>query len=313
MLDHFVSERARSAGRPGGAGRAAIPAAAVAAIVAVVLALVLPGGGQTAYATPSSGACRQGRAGARDRGQGAQPAPACSCAPDDLPVGGGAVYELWCVRKDGRWVNGGSFQARADGTAAAVLTAAVRPGDYHVVVVTRRSAARARRRGHARQAHLLNLRRAACVHPAMRLLSSQPCSVSSHRGRRMWWRRRQLQQQQQLGGSSGTSTTEQPAVAAAAAARPQTLKITADPSGALKFDKTSLTAKAGKVTIAMDNPSSLPHAVEIEGNGVEEEGDDRRQGRRVEGHRNLKAGKYEFYCPVDGHKEAGMKGTLTVQ
>ena len=35
----------------------------------------------------------------------------------------------------------------------------------------------------------------------------------------------------------------------------------------------------------MDNPSSLPHAVEIEGNGVEKEGDTVDKGRRVEGHR----------------------------
>jgi uncharacterized cupredoxin-like copper-binding protein len=28
---------------------------------------------------------------------------------------------------------------------------------------------------------------------------------------------------------------------------------------------------------------------------------------------NLKPGKYEFYCPVDGHKQAGMKGTLTIK
>jgi uncharacterized cupredoxin-like copper-binding protein len=27
---------------------------------------------------------------------------------------------------------------------------------------------------------------------------------------------------------------------------------------------------------------------------------------------DLKAGKYEYYCPVDGHKDAGMEGTLTV-
>ena len=27
----------------------------------------------------------------------------------------------------------------------------------------------------------------------------------------------------------------------------------------------------------------------------------------------LKAGEYEFYCPVDGHEAAGMKGTLTVE
>jgi hypothetical protein len=58
----------------------------------------------------------------------------------DLPVGRGAVYELWCVRTDGRWVNGGSFHARTDGSASAQLTAAVRPGDYHVMVVTRPSA-----------------------------------------------------------------------------------------------------------------------------------------------------------------------------
>ena len=28
---------------------------------------------------------------------------------------------------------------------------------------------------------------------------------------------------------------------------------------------------------------------------------------------DLKAGTYEFYCPVDGHKAAGMVGKLTVQ
>jgi uncharacterized cupredoxin-like copper-binding protein len=28
---------------------------------------------------------------------------------------------------------------------------------------------------------------------------------------------------------------------------------------------------------------------------------------------NLKPGTYEFYCPVPGHEQAGMKGTLTVQ
>ena len=27
---------------------------------------------------------------------------------------------------------------------------------------------------------------------------------------------------------------------------------------------------------------------------------------------DLKKGNYEFYCPVDGHKAAGMKGTVTV-
>jgi plastocyanin len=93
----------------------------------------------------------------------------------------------------------------------------------------------------------------------------------------------------------------------------QTLKISADPGGALKFDKSSLTTKAGKVTIVMDNPSSLPHAIEVEGKGMEIKGDTVTKGGVSKATGTLKAGTYEFYCPVDGHKQAGMKGTLTVQ
>ena len=92
----------------------------------------------------------------------------------------------------------------------------------------------------------------------------------------------------------------------------QTLKISADPGGALKFDKSSLNAKAGKVTIVMDNPSSLPHAIEVEGKGMEIKGDTVTKGGVSQASGTLKAGTYEFYCPVDGHKQAGMKGTLTV-
>lgn len=92
----------------------------------------------------------------------------------------------------------------------------------------------------------------------------------------------------------------------------QTLKIAADPGGALKFDKSSLTAKAGKVTILMDNPSDLPHAVELEGNGVESKGQTVEKGGVSKASGDLKAGKYEFYCPVDSHRQAGMEGTLTV-
>jgi plastocyanin len=92
----------------------------------------------------------------------------------------------------------------------------------------------------------------------------------------------------------------------------QTLKLSADPGGALKFDKSSLTAKAGKVTIVMDNPSDLPHAVEVEGNGVEEAGETVGKGGVSKVSADLKAGEYEFYCPVGNHKDAGMEGTLTV-
>ena len=61
----------------------------------------------------------------------------------------------------------------------------------------------------------------------------------------------------------------------------------------------------------MDNESSVPHAVEVEGKGVEEE-TKTVTGGTADVTVDLKAGKYEFYCPVDGHRQAGMEGTLTV-
>jgi plastocyanin len=51
----------------------------------------------------------------------------------------------------------------------------------------------------------------------------------------------------------------------------ETLKFSAPADGSLKFDQGDVTAKAGKVTVEFANPSSVPHAVEIDGNGVEEE------------------------------------------
>lgn len=91
------------------------------------------------------------------------------------------------------------------------------------------------------------------------------------------------------------------------------LAIAAAPSGDLSFDKTSLRAPAGKVTIVMDNPSEVPHAVEIEGMGVEEEGKTVTKGGVSRASADLQPGKYTFYCPVGNHEAAGMKGTLTVR
>jgi uncharacterized cupredoxin-like copper-binding protein len=116
------------------------------------------------------------------------------------------------------------------------------------------------------------------------------------------------------GDSSGAqgNTTDSTASGGGGGGGASTVKLTADPGGGLKFDKTSLSAKAGKVTVVMDNPSQTPHAVEVEGNGVEEETKTLTDGT-AKVTVDLKPGKYEFYCPVDGHKAAGMKGTLTVQ
>jgi plastocyanin len=108
--------------------------------------------------------------------------------------------------------------------------------------------------------------------------------------------------------TSTTGTTTSPSGGGAGA-----IKVDADPSGALKFTKSTLSAKAGRVTITMDNPSPVEHAIGIKGNGVQQDGSTVGKGGVSTVTANLKAGKYEFYCPVDAHEQAGMKGTLTVK
>jgi plastocyanin len=89
------------------------------------------------------------------------------------------------------------------------------------------------------------------------------------------------------------------------------LTLTADPGGAISWDKSELSAPAGKVTIKLVNESTTPHAVEIEGNGVEEESDTVTESD-AEVTADLKPGEYEYYCPVGSHRQT-MNGTLTVK
>jgi len=63
----------------------------------------------------------------------------------------------------------------------------------------------------------------------------------------------------------------------------------------------------------MANPSSLPHAVSVEGNGVDKDGNTVQKGGTSTVTATLKPGTYDFYCPVDGHRQAGMEGKLTVK
>ena len=114
------------------------------------------------------------------------------------------------------------------------------------------------------------------------------------------------------GSSSGGGTgTENDSGSSSSGGGGETLTVTADPGGAISWDKAELSAKAGKVTLKIVNESDIPHAIEVEGNGVEKE-TKTVTGGNAEVTVDLKAGKYEYYCPVDDHKQT-MKGTLTVQ
>jgi len=93
----------------------------------------------------------------------------------------------------------------------------------------------------------------------------------------------------------------------------RTLTLAADPGGELRFDTEALEARAGRVTIRMENPSSVPHNVSIEGRGVDEEGKTVGQGGTSSVTAELRPGEYDFYCSVAGHREGGMEGTLAVR
>ena len=100
----------------------------------------------------------------------------------------------------------------------------------------------------------------------------------------------------------------------AVASSTQVLRISARAHMVLRFSTNRLHARPGRIEIIMHNPlnSGMSHGIAIKGNGV------RKVGRIVSpGHSSsvtvsLRRGRYTFYCPVPGHLQAGMKGTLTV-
>ena len=114
------------------------------------------------------------------------------------------------------------------------------------------------------------------------------------------------------GGGSSSSSTTPATTGGGGGGGGSTVKISADPSGALKYEQTDVSATAGSITIDFTNMSSLPHDVTIEGNGASGATDqitDSTTSTTVD----LEPGTYTFFCSVDGHRAAGMEGTLTVK
>lgn len=99
------------------------------------------------------------------------------------------------------------------------------------------------------------------------------------------------------------------------------------PSGdELVFEPDKATAAAGLVTFAWHNESKVVHTLCLEdeqGKGVksiggtvcsiEAKGPSPITGNLTETYKDLRPGKYTYYCGVDGHRAEGMEGTLTVE
>lgn len=103
-------------------------------------------------------------------------------------------------------------------------------------------------------------------------------------------------------------TTTSPAPASGA------LSLAANPEGQLKYNTSTLTANAGKVSIDFTNMSPLEHNVTLESSSHAVVGATPTfKGESKTLTVTLKPGTYKFYCSVPGHRMAGMEGTLVVK
>ncbi|HSD23420.1 MAG TPA: cupredoxin domain-containing protein [Solirubrobacterales bacterium] len=109
------------------------------------------------------------------------------------------------------------------------------------------------------------------------------------------------------GGATQASTT-----AGGAGGGSETVDLTAVD---YKFNPSDKTVKSGNVSFNLKNDGQTAHSLEIEDvNGQDKE----LEGEVSPGQSgtlavNLPPGKYEFYCPVDGHRQMGMEGEITVK
>ena len=106
------------------------------------------------------------------------------------------------------------------------------------------------------------------------------------------------------GGSSSTSDAGGPVQ--------QTIQIS-EKEYSLKPATISV-SKTGTYEFMVTNNGEIAHALEIEGNGIEEKIGDIQPGSGATLRVTLtKDGSYELYCPIDGHRSQGMKSTVTVR
>lgn len=104
-----------------------------------------------------------------------------------------------------------------------------------------------------------------------------------------------------------------PRAAGAEGGDDSTVEISAHPGGQLQYEQRTVTARPGRVTIEFDNPAQVPHDVTV-ARGREDLGSTRVvTAASATAQIDLQPGSYTFYCSVEGHREAGMEGTLAVQ
>lgn len=155
VLDRFAREHHRPAvaieRRPGLAARVRgllkpfarpLPAAfagAVAAAVVTIAVIALPGNQASAeqYRASLAGSSAAPGASGSANLKVLESGTFVRLHVRGLRGGPGAVYELWCIRNDGRKVSAGTFRTDAAGRADVQLTTAAVPGEYEHLGIER--------------------------------------------------------------------------------------------------------------------------------------------------------------------------------
>ncbi len=88
-----------------------------------------------------------------------------------------------------------------------------------------------------------------------------------------------------------------------------------DSTAQLAYETNAARAEPGALTMRSPNPSGTPHNIALEGPGLGSDivGKVVTDGGVSEIKATVKRGQYKFFCTVEGHREGGMEGTLTVR
>ena len=111
-----------------------------------------------------------------------------------------------------------------------------------------------------------------------------------------------------LAGCGGEEASEDTTTSVSGAA--QTVEIR---ESEFSLDPAEVTLdSAGTYRFRAINDGSVDHALELEGNGVEEETETIGGGESAELVADLREGTYELYCPIGNHRDQGMVGRVVV-
>ena len=78
------------------------------------------------------------------------------------------------------------------------------------------------------------------------------------------------------------------------------------------FQPSTVRTASGTVTFNLRNNGQFPHNIQFDGQDAPIFADNLTAGQSASATVTLAPGTYTFYCPVDGHRDRGMVGTLTI-